>query len=154
MNIEILFLGKTKEAYLQQGIEDFAKRLCQFNAIELVDIKVKKQSGTELQIRSYESSLLEKRITSGSYRVVVDGRGRQLSSEGLAGFITKLENRAVKTLSFIIGGPVGLAEDQREKADTMLALSQMTFTHDMARLILLEQLYRAFTIKAGTRYHK
>ncbi len=155
MKIELLLLGKTKEAYLQQGVDDFANRLASYNAVELIEIRPRKQGGKNAaQVMEYESELLEQRIRPGSYRVVLDGRGTSYSSEDFAEFISALEDRAVKTLSFIIGGPLGLAPAQRERADTILSLSAMTFTHDMVRLLLLEQLYRAFTIKAGSRYHK
>ena len=155
MKIELLLLGRTKEAYLQQGIDDFASRLAAYNAIELIEIKTRKQGGkNDAQIMDYESELLEQRIRPGSYRVALDGRGRSYSSDAFADFLSALEDRAVKTLSFIIGGPLGLAPAQRERADTILSLSAMTFTHDLVRLLLLEQLYRAFAIKAGSRYHK
>lgn len=155
MKIELLFLGKTKEPYLQQGIDDYSARLAQYSQVELVEIKLKKQRGKSAdEIRDYESRLLDKRIRPGSYRVALDGCGRNYSSEAFADFITDLENRAVKTLSFVIGGPLGLARAQRDQADSVLSLSAMTFTHDMVRLLLLEQLYRAYAIKAGSQYHK
>lgn len=155
MRLEILLLNKTKEPYLRQGIDDYQNRLKRYNRVELVEIKVSKPSTkSDTEIKAYESSLLDRRVTQGSYRVVLDSRGRQLNSEKFASFLSELEQRAVPTLSFIIGGPLGLAEEQLDKADTILSLSAMTFTHDMTRLILLEQLYRAYTIKAGTRYHK
>lgn len=155
MKLEILLLNKTKEAYLQQGISDYQKRLKRFTPVELVEIKVKKLSTrSNTEIRAYESSLLDRRVTRGSYRIALDSRGKQISSETFASFLMELEQRAVQTVSFIIGGPFGLDNEQLRKADTVLSLSAMTYTHDMTRLILLEQLYRAFTIKAGTNYHK
>ena len=123
--------------------------------MELVEIKVKNSSArSDSEIKAQESSQLDRRATEGSYRIALDSRGQQLSSEKFAALITELENRAVKNVSFIIGGPLGLAEEQLHKADLVLSLSTMTFTHDMTRLILLEQIYRAYTIKAGTSYHK
>jgi 23S rRNA (pseudouridine1915-N3)-methyltransferase len=155
MKLEILLLNKTKEPYLQQGIGDYQNRLRRFIPVELVEIKVKKLSARSTsEIRAYESSLLDRRLTQGSYRIVLDSRGKQLSSETFASFLSELEHRAVQTVSFIIGGPLGLDDEQLHKADTVLSLSAMTYTHDMTRLILLEQLYRAYTIKAGTSYHK
>ncbi len=155
MKLEILLLGKTKEDYLQQGINDFVKRLAKFNPVELLEIKVKKQSTrNDEQIKAYESDLLDGKIGPASFRVVLDSRGKRFSSEQFAEFLSELELRSVPTASFIIGGPLGLAAAQLEKADLVLSLSEMTFTHDMTRLLLLEQLYRAYTIKAGTAYHK
>ena len=155
MRLEVLLLNKTKEPYLQEGIRDYQTRLKRFNPIELVEIKVKKLSArSDSEIKNFESTLIDKRASEGSYRIVLDSRGQQLSSKKFASFLSDLERKSVQTASFIIGGPLGLADEQLRKADYILSLSSMTYTHDMTRLILLEQIYRAFTIKAGTRYHK
>ncbi|MFC1830566.1 23S rRNA (pseudouridine(1915)-N(3))-methyltransferase RlmH [Thermodesulfobacteriota bacterium] len=155
MRLEVLLLNKTKEPYLQEGIRDYQTRLKRFNPIELVEIKVKKLSTrSDSEIKNFESTLIDKRASEGSYRIVLDSRGQQLSSKKFASFLSDLERKSVQTASFIIGGPLGLADEQLRKADYILSLSSMTYTHDMTRLILLEQIYRAFTIKAGTRYHK
>lgn len=155
MKIELLLLGKTKDTYLQQGIDEYVKRLSRYNPIELIEIKTPRHgSRSDAEIMVQESSLLEKKIRKGHCRIVLDSRGRQVSSESFADFISALEQQAVSTACFIIGGPLGLADEQRTKADHLLSLSRMTYTHDMSRLILLEQLYRAYTIKAGTGYHK
>lgn len=155
MRLEVLLLNKTKEPYLQAGIRDYQTRLKRFNPIELVEIKVKKLSTrSDSEIKNFESTLIDKRASEGSYRIVLDSRGQQLSSKKFASFFSDLERKSVQTASFIIGGPLGLADEQLRKADYILSLSSMTYTHDMTRLILLEQIYRAFTIKAGTRYHK
>jgi len=155
MRLEVLLLNKTKEPYLQEGIRDYQTRLKRFNPIELVEIKVKKLSArSDSEIKNFESTLIDKRASEGSYRIVLDSSGQQLSSKKFASFLSGLERKSVQTASFIIGGPLGLADEQLRKADYILSLSSMTYTHDMTRLILLEQIYRAFTIKAGTRYHK
>jgi 23S rRNA (pseudouridine1915-N3)-methyltransferase len=155
MKLEVLLLNKTKESYLQQGVADYLHRLRRYVSVDLVEIKVKNPaSRSDSEIKALESAQLDRRAIEGSYRIVLDGRGQQISSEKLAAFFTELENSAVKNVSFIIGGPLGLAEEQLNRADKVLSLSAMTFTHDMTRLILLEQIYRAYTIKAGTSYHK
>ena len=155
MRLEVLLLNKTKESYLQQGVADYLHRLQRYGSIELVEIKVKNLSSrSDAEIKAQESVLLDRRATEGSYRIALDSGGQQFSSDKFAALLTELENRAVKSVSFIIGGPLGLAEDQLRRADQVLSLSHMTFTHDMTRLILLEQIYRAYTIKAGTGYHK
>lgn len=155
MRLEVLLLNKTKESYLQQGVGDYLHRLRRYVVVELVEIKVKNPSTkSDSEIKARESSQLDRRVTEGSYRIALDNRGQQLSSEKFASLLTDLEDRAIKTVSFIIGGPLGLAEEQLHKANQVLSLSAMTFTHDMTRLILLEQIYRAYTIKAGTSYHK
>lgn len=155
MRLELLFLGKTKEAYLDEGIRDFSARLEHFIPVALTYFKVRRIGGkNEEEIKAYESSLLNSRLAPGDYRVVLDRSGRQFSSEELAVLFEDLIGRGVKKAVFAIGGPAGLAEEQLRGADLLLSLSRMTFTHEMTRLLLLEQLYRAFTIRAGTGYHK
>ena len=155
MKLEVLLLNKTKEPYLQQGINDYQTRLKRIIPVDLIEIKVKKLSArSDLEIKAVESAMIDKRTTQGSYRIALDFGGQQLSSEAFASLLSELEQRSLQTVSFIIGGPLGLADEQLHRADRVLSLSEMTFTHDMARLILLEQIYRAYTIKAGTRYHK
>lgn len=155
MKIKLLFLGKTKEDYLAQGIDDFSKRLSHYTQLEISYIKVKNIKGkSDPEIRAYENTLLNNHIEPSAYRVALDSTGTQLSSEELSEMIDTLEKRSIKKLCFVIGGPLGLDNEQRQRADIILSLSPMTFTHDMCRLLLLEQIYRAYTIKAGEKYHK
>ena len=155
MKIELLFLGKTKDSYIEKGIQDFSRRLSHYTGVDLTTIKVKSQKGkSDEEVKRYESSLLEEYIRPGDHRIVLDSRGTSMSSEVFSQKISSLEQRGVKRACVIIGGPLGVAEDQLEKADMILSLSKMTFTHDMVRLFILEQLYRAYTIKAGEKYHK
>ena len=155
MKIELPFLGKTKERYIEKGISDFHSRLSHYVSVDIKDIKTRPFKGQSAhQTISSESKLIDQSVSSGCYRIALDSSGELLSSEGLSGLITTLENRSVKKVSFIIGGPLGLADSQLKKADLVISLSRMTFTHDMVRLLLLEQLYRAYTIKAGEQYHK
>jgi 23S rRNA (pseudouridine1915-N3)-methyltransferase len=155
MRLEILLLNKTKDSYLQQGVADYLQRLRRYAPVELIEIKLRNlTSRSDSEIKAQESALLDRRAAEGSYRIALDSRGQQYSSEEFATLLTELENRAIKRVSFIIGGPLGLAVEQLQRADQVLSLSALTFTHDMTRLILLEQIYRAYTIKAGTSYHK
>ncbi len=156
MKLEILLLGKTKEPYLAAGIDDFRARLGHFCPLTLTYLKGKGTSGkTGAEIRALESGILNGRIDARNcYRIALDRAGRQLTSERLAFLLDELIGRGVKKTVFVIGGPLGLAEEQIRAADLVLSLSTMTFTHDMTRLLLLEQLYRAFSIRAGTGYHK
>jgi 23S rRNA (pseudouridine1915-N3)-methyltransferase len=155
MRLEILLLNKTKDSYLQQGVADYLQRLRRYAPVELIEIKLRNlTSRSDSEIKAQESALLDRRAAEGSYRIALDSRGQQYSSEEFATLLTELENRATKRVSFIIGGPLGLAVEQLQRADQVLSLSALTFTHDMTRLILLEQIYRAYTIKAGTSYHK
>ena len=155
MKIEVLLLGKTKEPYIEKGIQDYARRLSHYTSIDLTTIKIRSQKGKSVEeAQKYESRLLEENIRSGDFRIVLDSRGKQLSSEAFSRKISSLEQQGVKKACVIIGGPLGIAEEQLSKAHMVLSLSKMTFTHDMVRQLILEQLYRAYTIKAGEKYHK
>ena len=159
MKIILPLLGKTKEQYLAAGIDDFAGRLRRFVQFELPVLKEKKNAAKEDTARQqYEEGqilLFGLPPSGGAVKLVaLAPTGRQLSSEDLAELLCRWEDQGVREIDFLIGGPTGLAPELIEKADYVLSLSRMTFTHEMARLLVLEQLYRAFSIKAGTGYHK
>ena len=155
MKFELLLLGKTKDSYLEAGITEFTKRLQHYTKVSVTYIQHKKKSQwNEEQEKEEDGRLLLSHVPAGALKVALDPRGHQLTSEGLAGQIGRWEQQGVKQVSLLIGGPLGHSPELTEKADLLLSLSQMTFTHDMTRLFLLEQLYRAYTIKAGEKYHK
>jgi 23S rRNA (pseudouridine1915-N3)-methyltransferase len=155
LRFEFLFLGKTKEAYLAAGIEDYAKRLARYLKIEIKTVKegrIKKSEPENLLIERESKNLMEN--AEGSYLVCLDRTGKQMDSLALATQLKRWEMQGPKKISFVIGGPLGLSATILNKSDLILSLSPMTFTHEMTRLLLLEQLYRACTIKAGEKYHK
>lgn len=154
MRFEIIFPGRTKESYLREGINDFSKRLGYYVKTSLKTVKEKKKGGNADQMKEQQGRELLARCPASAYIVALDPAGKQPTSEELAELINTWEIQGRQIVSFVIGGPDGLSAGVVEKADLLLSLSRMTFTHDMARLILLEQLYRAYTIKAGTKYHK
>jgi len=155
MKIELLFPGKTKDSYLTHGINEYSRRLRHYTGFNLATLKVKrKKSWTEAQERREEGRVLLAATPPAAIKVVLDSTGRQVSSEGLADLISRWEQEGRKQASFLIGGPTGHSREVLDQADFLLSLSRMTFTHDMIRLFLLEQLYRAYTIKAGEKYHK
>jgi 23S rRNA (pseudouridine1915-N3)-methyltransferase len=155
LRFEFLFLGKTKEPYLAAGIADYAKRLARYVATDIKTLKEKKIKKGES-----ENVLIEKEGEillqggQGSYLVCLDRSGKQMDSLELAAQVGDWEMQGRKKITFIIGGHLGLSAAALAKADLVLSLSAMTFTHEMTRLLLLEQLYRACTIKAGEKYHK
>lgn len=155
MKIEFVFLGKTKEPFLADGIDEFGKRLKHYTtvSIKLIKSRLKGRLDDKL-VKEQEGQLLLDNVTKNSYLVVLDPSGKQFSSEGLAKQITTWENQGRKSVTFLVGGPFGLSKKVLQQADMVLSLSQLTFTHDMARLLLFEQLYRAYTIKRGEKYHK
>lgn len=144
MKIKILSIGTIKEPFAKEWINEYLKRFTKYCNLEFLEIKEsnKKQEGEELL----------KRIKDEDFVVVLDMVGKQLNSEELAQVIKK--EIMQKNISFIIGGPEGLSEEILNKAHLKLSFSRMTFTHQMIRLFLIEQIYRAFTIIKGEKYHK
>jgi 23S rRNA (pseudouridine1915-N3)-methyltransferase len=155
LRLELLFLGKTKEKYLATGIDDYAKRLSRYLKVEIKTLKegkAKKGVPENLLIEKESEKLMQN--SQGSYLVCLDRTGKQMDSLELAKQMERWEMQGIKKISFAIGGHLGLSSAILYKADLVLSFSPMTFTHEMSRLLLLEQLYRACTIKAGEKYHK
>lgn len=155
MRITLMFTGKTEAGYLKEGLDIYIKRL---NRYIPTDIKIISEpfnkpgspaTGTKMSgYKKYVST------QGGSYfKVLLDEKGDQLSSEKFAGLIEKIMTRGYKELIFMTGGAYGFPEEMYREADRTLSLSGMTFTHQMVRLILVEQLYRAMTIIRGEPYH-
>ena len=156
MRFELLFLGKTKEKYLATGIEDFRKRLSRYAEVDIKTLKEQKWGNgeSEKKIKEEETARLLASCSQPTFIVALDPGGKQVSSEELAKLIQQWEEQGRRRVTFIIGGPLGLAPAIKQSADNLLSLSSMTFTHEMARMLLLEQLYRACSIRAGSQYHK
>ncbi len=155
MKIELLFLGKTKDSFLSEGIDEYYSRLTHYVSVSVKILKVKgKAQWNDTITREQEGRLLLGHVPAGAFKVVLDSRGRQFTSEEMVALIDGWEQQGMKQVSFLIGGALGLSNEVVQGADLLFSLSRMTFTHDMTRLFLLEQLYRAFTIKAGEKYHK
>ncbi len=155
MNIKLLVVGKTNENYLQVGIDEYLKRLTRyanFSMEVIADVKNAK-SLTPAQLKTAESVLLMAKIESGDHLVLLDENGSEYSSEGFAKFIEQQGIRSVKTLVFVVGGAYGFDEVMYKRANGKLSLSKMTFSHQMIRLLFVEQLYRAHTIIKGEPYH-
>ncbi len=154
MKFEIIAPGKPKNSFLTKGIEEYKKRLERYAALSITYVPDRKIKGNEETCRERESEMLLAKISSNAYTVALDSGGKQYSSEGFAQLISRWEMQNIRHVSFIIGGPYGLSQKVLQRVHTSISLSSMTFTHDMVRIFLLEQLYRAFTIKAGEKYHK
>lgn len=149
LHLQIIQIGKTKEKYLKEGINEYLKRLKSFCKIEIITLKEKK--GDRAKIIKQEGEEIIKKIDKSSFVVVLDDKGKQKSSEEFAEFILGIQQKGKVT--FIIGGAYGLPEEVIKSADFVLSLSKMTFTHQMIRIILWEQIYRAFSIIEGKSYH-
>ncbi|PIE59991.1 MAG: hypothetical protein CSA32_01230 [Desulfobulbus propionicus] len=156
MHIVIPFLGRTKNSYLDAGIQDYTTRLKRYASVDLPVLRNKTNAhdGQE-KIKCLEANILLKK--SGHYKkkksIALDPGGRMVSSEQLAECISSWQDKGFETAFFYIGGHLGLHASIFEAADIQLSLSRLTFTHEMSRLLLLEQLYRACTICSGHTYH-
>ena len=154
MKVECIFVGKTSELYLADGITDFSKRLGRYSQVSVKIVKDSKSKASVAETRKIEGQGILKAVSKSAYLVALDPKGKSFSSETFAQQISQWQLQNKKIVSFIIGGSNGLSSEVLQKADYKLSLSEMTFTHDMSRLILLEQLYRAYSILAGSQYHK
>ena len=152
MNIQLIVPGRVKEKYIQAGVADYLSRLQRYNRAEIIEVKIK--VGRSENENEEECRRLLARVPGAAFLVALDPRGTAMTSEDLAASCQGWLNSGVKNVAFLIGGPTGLSTAARQQAALLLSLSPMTFTHDMARLLLLEQLYRAFAIINGSPYHK
>lgn len=154
MKLQLLFLGKTKENYLEQGIRDYAERLRRYLPMEIKVLKEQARHDPDQVIMAREAEQLLSQAAAASLSVALDPAGREFTSEELAAALDSWECRGLHTICFLIGGHLGLDERVRRLAGLVWSLSRLTFTHEMTRFILLEQLYRACSIRAGHNYHK
>ncbi|MGN8831916.1 23S rRNA (pseudouridine(1915)-N(3))-methyltransferase RlmH [Selenomonas montiformis] len=158
MRITVVCAGRIKEKYLSAGIAEFLKRLRPFAQVEIREVHEEKMpddpsEAEKEQVLRREGEKLLKLVPSGSYLFVLDVHGREMSSEELASRIDGLGLSGRSNLAFLIGGAFGLSREVRAAADERLSFSQLTFTHQMVRLLLVEQIYRAFKINRGEKYH-
>lgn len=156
MNIKIIALGKIKEKFLKDGIDEFLKRLSPYASVEIVElspIEIKDEHLTE-RVLNEEGEKILSHIKPQSYVITLEIQGKMLSSEEFAEKIEELTNEGVGEIVFVIGSSCGLSKNVSKRADFRLSMSKMTFLHQFARLILVEQIYRAFKIIKGETYHK
>ncbi len=158
MRITIIAAGKLKEKYLRLGTDEFTKRILPFARLEIREIQEERMpenfSPAERdRILQREGTRLLRQVPEESYLFVLDVFGKELSSEALAKKISSLALTGQSHISFLIGGAFGLSREVRDAADMLLSFSRLTFTHQMVRLLLVEQLYRAFKINRGEKYH-
>lgn len=159
MNVQILAVGKMKERYLEQGLAEYAKRLGRYGKFQVIEVKEESfnepLSAKELELllqREGERILAE--IKQRSYVIALDRLGDSWTSEQLASVIQRQAVGGISQIDFVIGGSLGLDQRVLKRADATLSFSKFTFPHQLMRLILVEQIYRAFTIIGGERYHK
>ena len=145
MNWRVLVIGKPKLAFAKAGVEEYARRIQPFAPLALDYLK----SG----VRETESAALLRR-SEGIFRIVLDERGGQFTSRQFAQKISDWEQRSVKSVALVIGGANGHTDELRQSADWLMSLGKFTLQHELALVVVLEQIYRAYSIKAGTPYHR
>lgn len=156
MELHLVVVGKTAFPEIESGIKRYLDRLVHYAPTRMHVVRAEKigKNVAEEKVRQIESERIQKLVNTGGRLVVWDRQGKQLSSTGFAEFLQRLRDDGTSTLWMVIGGPLGLSSSFLKQADTVLSLSEMTFPHDIARLLVVEQIYRGFTILEGTPYHK
>lgn len=159
MNIRLITVGKIKEKYIQEGIKEYSKRLSRYCSLEIIEIEDEKApenlSPKEMEIvKQREGERILAKIPQNSFVIGLLIEGKQLSSEDLAEKIDSLMVDGVSDISFIIGGSLGLSDEVISRSNFKLSFSKMTFPHQLMRMILLEQIYRAWRIIKNEPYHK
>lgn len=155
MKISFLVVGKTDAAYIEEGVNTYANRLkhyVNFDQIIIPDLKKTKNLSADVQNKKEGDQILSK-IEKSDCVILLDERGKMFSSKEMASYLQKHMLSGIKRLVFVVGGPYGFSPDVKKRANGLISLSKMTFSHQMVRMIFLEQLYRGFTIIKGEPYH-
>ncbi len=158
--INILCIGKLKESYLREAVQEYTKRLsafCKLNIIELDEYKILDKNPVKAQIDKCieeEGKSILSKIPKNSYVVALCIEGKRFSSKELSSYISELQTNKTSSICIIIGGSWGLSKEVKGFADLKLSLSDMTFTHQLTRVMVCEQIYRAFQIMNSGKYHK
>lgn len=155
MKVTIILIGKTNEAFLSEGISHYLGRLKHYIKTEWIVLQNVKQSASmsKEKLKIKEAEMLLSKLNARDFVILLDEKGKQLTSSALAEYLLDKMDSGSKSLVFVIGGAFGVEDTVKNRANFVLALSKMTFSHQMVRLILAEQLYRAMTIIKGEKYH-
>lgn len=153
MKIVCLVIGKKHDSDLAAAIEDYSKRMRRYSAFEWYILPAAKGRMDAEEVKRAEGAVIALQLKDDDYIVLLDEGGRQLTSGGLASILDTLDMQSAKRIVFIIGGAYGVADDVIKRADLVWSLSSLVFPHQLVRLILAEQLYRANTIRRGEPYH-
>jgi 23S rRNA (pseudouridine1915-N3)-methyltransferase len=155
VKIKLICVGKTGKKFLEEGEQEYVKRLryyLTFDRIELPDVK-QSRTLSEEQIKSREGEMIQARIQPGEKVFLLDEKGKEFNSEQFAEFLQKQFNQGGQAIVFVIGGPYGFSDALYKSATGKISLSKMTFSHQMVRMFFVEQLYRSMTILRGEPYH-
>lgn len=159
MRVTVVCVGKLKESYWREAVAEYSKRLSRYMKLEIIEVADEKtpESMSEAQateVKEKEGQRILKNVREDAFAVALAVEGEMLSSEGLAAFMEQKEVGGVSHIAFIIGGSLGLSAAVMRRADFALSFSEMTFPHQMMRVVLLEQIYRAERIRRNEPYHK
>lgn len=155
MKLHFWSIGKNNDGHLKEGIEEYTRRISKYFPVEWTIIPVPKNAAmmSEMDLKKKEGEIVIEWLTRDDYLVALDEDGKQMTSEVLAEFILKRSNQSVRNLIFLIGGAFGLDKAILDRANYKWSLSQLTFPHQLVRLMLAEQIYRACTIIKNEKYH-
>jgi 23S rRNA (pseudouridine1915-N3)-methyltransferase len=155
MKLLLCTIGKGHEPYVREGVEEFSKRISRYYPVEWTIIAPPKNAGSlsEAELRTKEAALALSLIKPDDYLIALDERGKMVTSEGLAQVIQQRATESTRNVIFLIGGAYGLAPSVLQRANFTWSLSQLTFPHQLVRLILAEQIYRACSILRNEKYH-
>lgn len=156
IKIKVVCVGKIKDKYLNEGISEYLKRLNGYSSVEIIEVKDEKivNNISDEKIKEIECDRLLEKIKEKEYVVLLDLKGKELTSEQFADKLDDLINDGVGNFCFVIAGSLGVSEKLRNRANFAISFSKLTFTHQMIRLFLLEQIYRCFKIINKETYHK
>lgn len=155
MKLSIICMGKTRERFVQEGLAKYLRFIRPYADADIRELKEEKIQDLKdaPAVRKKEAEKIFKAVRAGALLVALDERGQEFTSHEFARFMNSALENGVREMAFVLGGAMGLDEAVTGKADKVIAMSRWTLTHEMARLVLLEQLYRAFTIITGKTYH-
>jgi 23S rRNA (pseudouridine1915-N3)-methyltransferase len=154
LKITFLWVDKTRNVHLKSLIEDYWKRLEHSCELSLREVRPVKSENGKDRLADLEGDRLLARVERSDYLVLLDSSGKSLTTELFAAWLSKHRDQSTRNLVFVIGGHEGVSDSLRRRANFSLSLSSLTFTHEMARCLLLEQIYRAFSVIQGLPYHK
>ncbi len=159
MKVKIIAIGKIKEKYLKDGIAEYSKRLSRFTKFEILELPDEKtpdnaSQAQNQQILEKEGQRIIQKISPREFVIVLAIEGKQLSSEKFSQILSDAQIKGYSDITFIIGGSLGLSQEVKKRADLLISFGLMTLPHQLMRLVLAEQIYRAFMIQEGSPYHK
>ena len=154
MRLHFVWIGKTKDANCRGLIDDYLERIRRFVRVDVSQLKEQAGGADEKRVIALESAKILEAIERDDFVVLLDEKGKEFRSQEFSEFLIARQQAGTKRLLFVIGGFAGVSDEVKQRASVRMALSRMTLTHELARVVLAEQVYRAFTLSAGLPYHK